>query len=195
MKISALAVALLLATGCSSSPAASDASAPDAGHLLTFHNDAGARDAAMSRKDAAVDAAVDATAPARDATHPIEAAAPEAGMDAFTFPDVIDIGPPDVTVKLPDAAPDAPKLNACGICDRKWNCNGFTDTWESTGADSCADVRSGHAVVTLYCENGDTIDFPSATDNDGTWSQSSTGLAIDFNSFGSVMEIDCVPGM
>ena len=84
-------------------------------------------------------------------------------------------------------------VDACGICDRVWVCNGFADPWVSAGPDECAD--SGNST-TLYCVNGDTINYPSAdpSENDGTWAVTSTGLALYFNSLQGTVEIDCVPG-
>ena len=84
-------------------------------------------------------------------------------------------------------------MDACGICDRVWVCNGFADPWVSAGPDECAD--SGNST-TLYCVNGDTINYPSAdpSENDGTWAVTSTGLALYFNSLQGTVEIDCVPG-
>ena len=108
--------------------------------------------------------------------------------------DVIVIGPPQVDSSIPDSGPDAPVLDACGICDRVWVCNGITDTWRSSGPEACADIRGTTTVATLYCEHGNTINFPDPMNNDGTWSKTSTGLALDYYGLEGVMEIDCVPG-
>jgi len=121
--------------------------------------------------------------------------APEAG--GF---DVIVIGPPDTGVTLPDAATDGSGIDACGICDRVWVCNGFSDHWVSMGPDACADVRQtsmGPATVaTLYCQNGDTINYASAMNNAGMWMTTPTGLALLYDNVGGgTVEIDCVPGM
>ena len=72
-------------------------------------------------------------------------------------------------------------------------CNGFPDDWVSIGPQACADVRDGVTVTTLYCEEARTINFPSATGNDGTWDTVGTGLALYFNSLQGTHEIDCVP--
>ena len=85
-------------------------------------------------------------------------------------------------------------LDACGICDRVWVCNGFADNWVSVGPHACADIRGMTTVATLYCVSGDTINFPDPTSNDGTWAVTSTGLALYYNSLGGTVEIDCVPG-
>jgi hypothetical protein len=85
-------------------------------------------------------------------------------------------------------------VDACGICDRVWVCNGFPDNWVSTGPDSCADIRSGTTVATLFCVNGDTIDYADPNNNDGTWAVTSTGMSLYYNSLEGSVEIDCVPG-
>ena len=147
---------------------------------------------------------LDARGPSQDATVTPEAAAPNdattpendanddsGGFDA-SFGDVIIIGPPPVDASFPDSASDGPKLNACGICDRVWNCNGFSQGWVSTGPEACTNT---HNDTILYCENGNTINFADATNNDGSWMVTSTGLTIDFNNLGGgTVEFDCIPG-
>jgi hypothetical protein len=107
--------------------------------------------------------------------------------------------PPGMDSGAPDSPADAPKLDACGVCDRVWVCNGFADTWVSTSSDACAYIRSGVTAATLYCENGnDTINYPAATDADdsqtaGVWQQTSSGLTLTYFAFGTPMVITCVP--
>jgi hypothetical protein len=64
----------------------------------------------------------------------------------------------------------------------------------ATGPKVCADIRNGTTVATLYCVNGDTINYADPTNNDGTWAVTSTGLSLYYNSLGGTVEIDCVPG-
>jgi hypothetical protein len=99
----------------------------------------------------------------------------------------VDSGAPDVTM-------EAAALDACGICDRVWICNGFADTWVSAGSQACADVRSGTTVATLYCAQGDTINYADPNNNDGTWATTPEGLALYYNSLQGTVEIDCTPG-
>jgi hypothetical protein len=145
----------------------------DAGHDRSTPSEPDADDAGAATKDAGHDAASDAT------------------FDVLYVGDVETVGHPDVLVRLPDAAPDAPKLDACGVCDRDWDCNGFTNVWESTGPESCAEVRNGEAVITLYCENGNTIDSPTAGGSAGIWSVTASGLVLDVNG----TEFTCTPAM
>ena len=169
----------------------------------------GVVDAAAPGQDApfGADTGVDATmrdAPSVDAKleTSVDASALESGLgdggfnlDGFDLDgfDVIVIGPPDVHV--PDASPDAPVLNACGVCDRTWVCNGFSDKWVSTGPQSCGDDRNGNIVISIFCEHGDTIGVPDPANNSGTWMTTPTGMTLDFSMLGGgTMEIDCVPG-
>jgi hypothetical protein len=139
------------------------------------------------------DAAGDAKVQPGEDTSTEEGGITDGAFDLDGF-DVIVIGPPDAE-HVPDATPDGPVLDACGICDRSWTCNGFTDRWVSTGPQSCGDDRNGNIVTTLFCENGDTIGFPDPTNNYGTWSTTPTGMTLLFNNLGGgTVEIDCVPG-
>jgi hypothetical protein len=198
---------LLLLAACSASPGTGETTL-DAGQdtsvdVTNLHLPEGGRapDAtthdtgATSGRDAGHDATVsppDATSRQNDAGD--DADDEDASFDG-NFGDVIVIGPPQLDSSIPDASPDAPRLDACGICDRVWVCNGFPDTWTSTGPQSCADIRGTTTVATLYCENGNTINYPSATGNDGSWVATATSLTLTYNDLGGgTVEIDCVPG-
>ena len=84
--------------------------------------------------------------------------------------------------------------DACGICDRMWQCDAGLDNWVSI-ADSnglgCADLRTG---TTAWC-NG-TFGNPSMDMwSQGTWSRSTVGFNLLFvgtEGFGDV-EVDCYP--
>ncbi|MEO8874465.1 MAG: hypothetical protein ABI461_02670 [Polyangiaceae bacterium] len=73
-------------------------------------------------------------------------------------------------------------LNACGICDRDWQCDAARDTWVSDGTSACVDSRTG---TTLSCD-GTML-------HGGTWSGDSTGLVLGFDSFGSTVNVYCTP--
>lgn len=196
-------ILMLLVTACSGSSSPGE-TAGDAGHdtsrdVATIRLPEAGRGPDATTHDAGPapgkDAGVDASGSVPDATSPANDGDDEDAAFDGNFGDVIVIGPPPMDSSIPDAAPDAPKLDACGICDRVWVCNGFADTWVSTGSEGCADIRGTATVATLYCENGDTINYPSATGNDGTWAITSTGLALYYDNLGGgTVEIDCVPG-
>jgi len=74
-------------------------------------------------------------------------------------------------------------LNACGICDRTWQCDAALDEWVSDGTTACVDSRTG---TTLDCD-GTML-------HGGTWSGDATGLVLAFDSFGSTVDVNCTPG-
>jgi hypothetical protein len=168
----------------------------DAGHGVA---DSGRTIADASPRDAAHDAPHEASQ--GDAT-----TTPDSGQLDATFldggyPDVTyTIGPPPpVDANYPDVFSDGPKINACGVCDRVWVCNGFSDVWVSTSTDSCAYIRDDETLATLYCEDGfDTLNYPAFSEagvdqTAGTWSGSSAGLTLTYFALGTPMVISCVP--
>jgi len=203
-------VVAALLSACSSTQgggaqgAAPEAGSREAGGADAARTDGGRGDAwgagdatASGQRDGGRTGVADGSvAPRVDARSPAADASPVDAHPADATHDVIVITSPGVDGggSVPDSAPDAPKLDACGICDRVWVCNGFADSWVSTGPYACADVRHGITVATLYCQHGDTIKYADATNNDGTWAKTATGLALYYNDFSSTMEIDCTPG-
>jgi len=115
--------------------------------------------------------------------------------DAAVIADARSVGA-DAHVAIVDApAPDAAPTDACGVCDRYWQCDAGLDHWTSitdSSGPGCADDRTG---TTLRC-NGQ-IDNPSEDSYDqGTWNTTSYGMALTFggiNGFPST-EVDCYPG-
>jgi hypothetical protein len=192
----AFAPLLVLAlAACSSTPGTPVTTADAASDTPTITlpgdahaSDTGTPDARGPTQDATITAEA---SPPDDATTPENEAGDDSGSFDANFGDVIMIGPPPVDASCPDAASDAPKLDACGICDRVWNCNGFPQVWVSMGPDACKDTKN---MTILYCENGNTIGFPDPANNYGSWMITSTGLALDFNGLSGTMEIDCTPG-
>ena len=202
------AITLVAVAACGSNPAGSGGEdsgtvvpRSDAGHAPADTGGGvalrdGGADAARAA-DAVADVTVHPDATSRDASSQdtgVSDSSGDQGAPGFDAGDSPIIGPPDTGTVNVDATRDGPPLDACGICDRTWVCNGFPDSWVSTGPQACADIRRGTAVATLYCEHGDTINYPDPTNNDGTWSVTATGLALVYNSLGGgTMEIDCVP--
>jgi hypothetical protein len=84
--------------------------------------------------------------------------------------------------------------DACGMCDRVWQCDAGVDAWSSIYDSSglgCADERTG---TTVRCDG--TFGNPDEDDYDqGTWSTTSYGFELTFvgiNGFPDV-EVDCYP--
>src|SRR5262249_713339 len=103
-----------------------------------------------------------------------------ARSDATYSPDATD--PPDATYPPhgpgggAGAAADGAAANACGICDRYWQCNAALDYWSSRSDGRCVDDRTGTG---LRC-NGqlDSPGFP----NNGYWERAIWGLKLMFDS-------------
>lgn len=138
----------------------SDAAATDAS------SDAHPTKDAHAMMDSAVDASVDAAAP----DSAIDSA-PDAALDAHA--------------KI-DSAAEAGPLNACGVCDRVWVCNGFAAQWSSVGG-RCVNDANGTG---LRCNH--ILDGMSAN-NVGSWTGDDQHLTLVFNSFGGTHTIACVP--
>ena len=84
--------------------------------------------------------------------------------------------------------------DACGVCDRDWQCDAALDLWSSSADSSglgCTDTRTG---TTLRC-NGQ-IDNPSQDSyGQGTWVTTSSGMVLTFggiNGFPST-DVTCTP--
>lgn len=87
-----------------------------------------------------------------------------------------------------DAPFEASGPNACGVCDRTWVCNGFAQYWASEADGRCVNQtnRTG-----LRC-NG--ILDGSTANNVGTWTGSSQGLTLNFQTLGGGAHvITCTP--
>ena len=75
--------------------------------------------------------------------------------------------------------------DACGVCDRMWQCDAGLDQWSSIYDSSglgCEDQRTG---TTLRCD-GDM-------DGGGTWATTSFGMALYFPGLQGSVEVDCYP--
>ncbi len=78
-------------------------------------------------------------------------------------------------------------VNACGVCDRSWTCNGFPDMWLSQGG-LCVNQRT---TTALHC-NG-TFDQGGST-HVGDWSGNATHIALRYPMLGGgTRTIDCYP--
>jgi hypothetical protein len=74
-------------------------------------------------------------------------------------------------------------LDACGICDRAWQCDADDDMWTSSGSTACVNSRTG---TQLNCDG--------TMQSGGTWSGDSSELILAFPSFGSTVDVTCTPG-
>jgi len=117
------------------------------------------------------------------------------GRDAAASGDASSHVTDAIAVTADAREPDSAPTDACGVCDRVWQCDAGLDHWTSIDDSSglgCADDRTG---TTLRC-NGQ-IDNPGEDSYDqGTWSVTSYGMALVFggiNGFPST-EVDCYPG-
>jgi hypothetical protein len=74
-------------------------------------------------------------------------------------------------------------LDACGICDRAWQCDADDDMWTSSGSTACVNSRTG---TQLNCDG--------TMQSGGTWSGDSSELILAFPSFSSTVDVTCTPG-
>lgn len=98
--------------------------------------------------------------------------------------DAASSGSVDAAVPKPDAA--APPGGACGVCDRDWTCNGFTDAWVTQGA-RCLNTRT---TTALRCDG--KFDQGSSY-GVGTWSATPTVLTLRYPMLGGGTKVyDCL---
>jgi hypothetical protein len=80
-----------------------------------------------------------------------------------------------------------PATNACGVCDRDWQCDAALDHWSSfydSDGLGCADDRTG---TTLRC-NGSLDNDP-----DDSWIETTWGMELIFGGVLGTHEVDCYP--
>jgi hypothetical protein len=80
-----------------------------------------------------------------------------------------------------------PATNACGVCDRDWQCNAALDHWSSfydSGGLGCRDDRTG---TTLRC-NGSLDNNP-----DNSWMKTTWGMELIFGGVLGTHYVDCYP--
>lgn len=81
----------------------------------------------------------------------------------------------------------SPATDACGVCDRDWQCDAALDPWSSFyDADGlgCRDDRTG---TTLRCDG--SLD----NDPDDSWMTTSWGMELLFGGVLGTHEVDCYP--
>lgn len=71
-----------------------------------------------------------------------------AADDASSPSDAATDAAPDPVDAARKIGPTLPGPNACGICDRVWICNGFSQTWKSDGENCTNSVNQ----TSLHCD-------------------------------------------
>ena len=78
--------------------------------------------------------------------------------------------------------------NACGVCDRDWQCDAALDHWSSfydSDGLGCMDDRTG---TVLRCDG--SLD----NDPDDSWMKTTWGMELLFGGVLGTHEVDCYPG-